>query len=192
MPVWDYPRDVGGAITGGFVYRGVSASALTGTYIFGDYVSGFIASLAYDGINPVVVTPIDTVAPYSLTSFGVGEDGELYFCTFGGSLFRFVSPPSSFAPATAKPDGFVLHQNFPNPFNATTRIAFTLASPGTVSLKVFDQAGREIETILQQSLPRGRHVVEWNAGTAASGLYYYRLEEFRTGMGETRAMLLVR
>ena len=191
MPLWEYPRETGGSITGGFVYRGTTLSALTGKYVFGDYVSGYVAFLEYDGISPPTVTPIGNLSPYSLTSFGTDESGEIYLCDFGGSILLLHSSSVS-GVATMPPQTFALYQNFPNPFNSTTRIAFSLPSAGRVSLRIFDGMGREIGTILDKTLAAGDHAVDWNADGLASGLYVCRLAEHGTGDLRARAMLLLR
>jgi chitinase len=73
------------------------------------------------------------------------------------------------------PENFVLSQNFPNPFNPSTTIRFHTPYSANVTLKVFDALGREIVTLVDQSLPAGAHSVHWYAQGRASGVYYYRL-----------------
>lgn len=73
------------------------------------------------------------------------------------------------------PGRFALHQNFPNPFNPTTRFSYDLAAAGSVSLKVYDLLGREVATIVQADQPAGRFSVNFDASMLASGLYFYRL-----------------
>lgn len=77
------------------------------------------------------------------------------------------------------PSDFVLSQNFPNPFNPSTNIAFTLPVAGAVSIKVFDQLGREVETLLNKEMPAGTHNLVWNTSNSsnklASGMYLIQL-----------------
>ena len=73
-----------------------------------------------------------------------------------------------------------LRQNYPNPFNPTTTIDFYLAAAAKTSLKIFDVGGHLVKTLVDQSLPYGRHTVTWdgrnNAGQGvSSGVYLYRL-----------------
>lgn len=72
-------------------------------------------------------------------------------------------------------DGFVLSQNYPNPFAAKTSIVVTTPTSGDVELAVFDVLGRRVATILNDALPAGEHVVEFDRAGLASGLYMYRL-----------------
>ena len=74
------------------------------------------------------------------------------------------------------PSGFVLEQNYPNPFNPTTNISYRLATNTLVALKVYDILGREIKTLVNERQAAGAHSVTFNAGTLASGVYFYRMQ----------------
>ena len=78
--------------------------------------------------------------------------------------------------AAANPAAFSLSQNFPNPFNPTTVISYSLPQQGHVTLQVFDLLGREIATLVNQALPAGRYQAHWNANDVKSGVYFYRLQ----------------
>jgi hypothetical protein len=88
------------------------------------------------------------------------------------------------------PSGFTLNQNFPNPFNPSTAIEFSIPHPTAGTLKVFDVLGREVETLYSGELQPGHHSVKWRPSAAASGLYFYRLQtpEFV----ETKGMSLLK
>jgi len=78
------------------------------------------------------------------------------------------------------PTSVTLDQNYPNPFNPSTTIEYELASPGTVTLQVFDASGRLVDVLARGSMSAGAHSATWNgrniAGTpVASGTYFYRL-----------------
>jgi hypothetical protein len=75
----------------------------------------------------------------------------------------------------ALPTDFVLHGNYPNPFNATTTISFTLSSHSEVDLAVYDVLGRRVAQLVDGQLIAGDHRVAWNADGVSSGLYFYRL-----------------
>ena len=68
-----------------------------------------------------------------------------------------------------------VEQNFPNPFNPTTSIAFTMPAKGRVSLKVFDVRGRMVEELVNGEREAGRHVVNFDGSRLASGLYMYQI-----------------
>ncbi len=64
---------------------------------------------------------------------------------------------------------------YPNPFNATTSISFTLIQPSQVTLDIYDILGRRTESLVEEYLPAGNHSVLWQAGNYPSGIYFYRL-----------------
>jgi hypothetical protein len=71
---------------------------------------------------------------------------------------------------------FALQQNWPNPFNPTTSIRFTLPRSAGVLLKVFDLVGREVATLVDEVKPAGSHTVKFDGSGLASGTYVYRIE----------------
>lgn len=88
-----------------------------------------------------------------------------------------------------------LRQNFPNPFNPTTRIAYTLARSSRVALRIYDVSGRLVKTLVDGSMPAGNYEEIWNGtdnggGRVASGVYFYRLSA--PGFVSTRKMVLLR
>jgi len=87
-PVIDYDRSLGNAVIGGYVYRGAALPTLRGAYVYGDFGSGRIWSLLYNGTQVVSNTEIANVA--NLTSFGEDNNGELYAVSGSGSIFRFI------------------------------------------------------------------------------------------------------
>jgi len=97
---------------------------------------------------------------------------------------------------TRVPQRFAILQNFPNPFNPTTHIQFSLSSREFAVLKVFDLLGREVKTLMEKNLSAGDYKVKWdgtnNAGQPmSSGVYLYRLRAGKNYV-KTRKMLLLR
>ncbi len=73
------------------------------------------------------------------------------------------------------PKAFMLEQNYPNPFNPTTQIKYHLSSPEVVTLKVYNNIGQEVATLVDAEQGAGTHAATWNASNAASGTYFYQL-----------------
>ena len=73
------------------------------------------------------------------------------------------------------PVEFSLGQNFPNPFNPSTKISYKLASSSNVVLKVYDILGTEVQTLVNEMQPKGEHEVTFNGGKLTSGVYFYSL-----------------
>lgn len=85
---------------------------------------------------------------------------------------------------------YSLLQNFPNPFNPTTKINFTLLKDGIVTLKVFDVLGREIAVLVNGFKSRGNYNIDFDGSYLSNGIYYYQLiaDNFRS----TKKMILMK
>jgi len=75
----------------------------------------------------------------------------------------------------ALPESVVLFGNYPNPFNPSTQIRFSLPKALEVTLAVYDLSGREVARLQKGKLSAGVHTIEWNGRSAASGVYVYHL-----------------
>lgn len=73
------------------------------------------------------------------------------------------------------PTSFSVRQNFPNPFNPTTKIDFSIPSDDNVQIKVFNVLGMEIATLLNEHRQAGMHSIEFNANNFSSGIYFYKV-----------------
>ena len=88
-PVAEYGRDGGCSVTGGYVYRGRRIPSLVGAYVYGDFCTGNIWALRYDGSRVVEQTRIaDT--DLQISSFAEGPDGEIYVLSFTGEIARLA------------------------------------------------------------------------------------------------------
>jgi hypothetical protein len=106
----------------------------------------------------------------------------------GGINIRQATPVED---TNAKlPEQFSLGQNFPNPFNPATQIAFSLTRSESIRLDVYNVAGQRLTTLAEGNFPPGEHVVIWEAGAQPSGIYFYRLTT--TSGVLTRKMLLIK
>jgi hypothetical protein len=70
---------------------------------------------------------------------------------------------------------FKLGDNYPNPFNPTTRISFSIPHESYVTLKIYDNIGREIAVLVNGVKDEGEYAVDFNADRYAAGVYYYKL-----------------
>ncbi len=82
----------------------------------------------------------------------------------------------------------ILFDNYPNPFNPTTTIEFSLSTADYVTLSIVDCLGREVATLISDNLNSGRHTAHWDAHHFSSGVYFYRLTA--PGVNIVRKMLL--
>ena len=90
LPVWDYGRSLGQSVTGGHVYRGSRAQEYDGFYFYGDFASGRLWALKYIENQPVTHFELLDL-PFSISSFGVDESGEMYIVGFNGRIHHLTS-----------------------------------------------------------------------------------------------------
>jgi hypothetical protein len=88
------------------------------------------------------------------------------------------------------PKSVELHPNYPNPFNPTTTIGFSLPTTSHVKLTVYDITGRVVRTVLNQVMSSGSHTIQFDGAGLTSGLYLYRLEA--AGIVITNKMTLIK
>ncbi len=194
-PIKDYDHSGGkNAITGGYVYHGYRRPDLAGAYIYADYGTGIMWMLRYAG-GVLTADNLLIDAPFAISSFGVDQAGELYFCSYieaqTSSLYRFAgNPQTSAGEESPLPAAFRLDQNYPNPFNPATTIDFHLPVAARVRLEIFDLLGRKIASLVDGERPAGHSRVTWDAHDAASGAYFSRLSWPEGTL--TRNLILVR
>lgn len=164
-------------------------TGLTPLLTTGSLASSIHASL-FESIEYAGVTPPTAVSAV----FGPREPAGSRF------LFRVrdqagcelqVDPQIDFS----LPDRITLEENYPNPFNPSTRISFQLPTSSHARLDVYDVTGRRIKALLSGEFEAGTHEAVWNgtddAGrVVASGVYFYRLEA--DGLAFTRQMILMK
>jgi hypothetical protein len=88
------------------------------------------------------------------------------------------------------PTEFRLMQNYPNPFNNTTIIPYAVPEETFVKLEIFDINGRHVETLTSQFHQPGFHTLHWSGRSAASGIYFIKLEAAKTIL--TQKMILLK
>ena len=181
--------------------------AAWGTAADNIYATGCGYTVRYDGADWNYLTQ----AFNGTDIWGSGPD-DIYFATVegvmhydGGSFNSVLSVDirlngiwgvgDALTPADTPRPKQALSQNYPNPFNPSTTISFSLRAKGTVSLSVYDVAGRLVHVLIDGVAEAGPHKVNWDGRdkdglTVASGVYFYRLQagEFT----ETRKMVLLR
>ena len=127
---------------------------------------------------------------------------RIYVIEWGGGrgLWEIVLPQATTETAVAEAEGvvpaeFALAQNFPNPFNASTTIAFQLGLPSQVELAIYSISGQRVRTLISGSLPAGHHRLQWDGRNdrgepAASGAYLYQLSA--SDFVATRQLMLLK
>jgi len=127
----------------------------------------------------------------------VRSDGTtVYEIQFPDTVFsyralKYTLNTTTSAPANLQmPASYSLSQNYPNPFNPSTIITFSIPDVQFVSLKVYDLLGKEITSLINNTMNPGNHSVQWNAANIPSGVYFYR---FQAGsFMDTKKLVLLR
>ncbi|MDP4117547.1 MAG: T9SS type A sorting domain-containing protein, partial [Bacteroidota bacterium] len=88
------------------------------------------------------------------------------------------------------PNGFMLENNFPNPFNPETTIRYNVSVETNVSLRVYDLLGREVETLFSGRQSSGNHEYKFEGKNLSSGVYFYQLKAGNTV--QTKKMMLIK
>jgi hypothetical protein len=123
----------------------------------------FGADNYYSKKHGLVYSALEGGASYELTGARIG--GITY-----GVITDVVSSDDK------APEGFGVANPFPNPFNPSTTISYTLPVAGRVSLKIFNLLGQEVAALLSGEQAGGAHQVVWNASQMPGGIYLVRLE----------------
>ncbi len=88
------------------------------------------------------------------------------------------------------PEKYSLEQNYPNPFNPTTKIRYYLAADNNVTLKVYNELGKEVSTLVNKTQNAGNYEVIFDGNSLSSGIYYYEISA--GNFKEAKKMLLVK
>jgi hypothetical protein len=144
------------------------------------------------------LTPGDSsIQYYFKVADGVQNEREImdYYVTgksvpLGRLSFSYMSGSVTSVGTAARPWNFSLSQNFPNPFNPSTEIRYSLSRSGLVTLKVYDLLGREVAVLADGPQAAGEHTVRFGSTGLASGIYVYRLQA--EGGALSRRMILLR
>jgi aminopeptidase N len=88
------------------------------------------------------------------------------------------------------PNKFSLEQNFPNPFNPSTEIQFSVGIKQFVQIKVYDVLGNEMATLVNEEKEPGTYEVNWDASNLSSGIYVYKMQA--GSFFNTRKMILLK
>ena len=120
--------------------------------------------------------------------FNANSEDMVIISNFGGDNFNYVvadavrwvglneelTSNETFLSQT--PKSFELLRVYPNPFNPSTQIEYSLEQAGTVRLEVFDLQGRLVESLLNTHQQSGTHRIQWLANSQSTGLYFVRIQ----------------
>jgi hypothetical protein len=165
-----------------------------------NYISQFRATNTYtDGGTSTDLCMLSSVGPFTLGASGADTSFAAFAIITGSSMTELIAnarqAQKDYAAlgfgvryatgvaneTSALPTQFALDQNYPNPFNPSTSIRFALPQQAQTSLVIYDMLGREIRTLVNNTMNAGNYQMVWdgrnNLGVqAATGVYVYRIQ----------------
>jgi hypothetical protein len=182
------------------IYRQGEERFLVSLHSEGTVVGGAAVTLSEQGVilqqgesdhsgNFVITRPLDFEKRYTIAAVKEG---------FAAAIREYI--PSIASDFTGEEDGllpaeFSLHQNFPNPFNGTTRIPYSLPFRAAVTFMVYNLLGEQVFCQSLAAQTAGEHIIDWTGNDSEgkalpSGIYFYRLS---AGQNQaTRKMILLK
>lgn len=136
----------------------------------------FTKIAAFTGEDNTILVDVSTPATHTVDPFtGIGN----------GTTPTAIQIPTEYS----------LAQNFPNPFNPSTKIDYSIPVEGKVNIAVYDIAGREVMNLVNAVQPAGFYSVNFNGANLASGMYFYRINvkgESAKNFRATKRMVLIK
>ena len=111
-----------------------------------------------------------TTYHYRVYAYNAGGNSGYSNIAFATTLVTGIHPVTSEIPKAYK-----LFNNYPNPFNPSTKIKFDIPKSSFVKITVYDITGSEVKTLVNEVLQPARYDIEFNPGSLTSGIYFYKL-----------------
>lgn len=145
-----------------------------------DSVGDFIYNVDFREVYATLLGSWFGASPTELETVLLGQFNQL----------PIIQSPETSAREKNIPVTFALHQNYPNPFNPTTTLSYDIPTESFVSIKIYDETGREVREIFKGVRSRGTYSEPFDGTGLASGVYYGRMEA--QGYVDTKKMILLR
>lgn len=192
-------------ITGGPLVRGgTNIAALNGTLNIAD---GSLQKIGDELTHTSPKAPVSNMVTFNFTYTAPGTPGIDTLYANGNSVnFNFnelgdqwnfadnkpivVDKPTNIHVGSEIVNEYELAQNFPNPFNPSTKISFSIPVSEMTTLKVYNSTGKLIAVLVSESLSAGKYEFTWNAESLSSGVYFYTLES--GSFSDMKRMMLIK
>ncbi len=143
-------------------------------------------SISFIDINSMLGNEDISDDAYHPDSSGYEKIGNGWF----NAITTFITDIKKGINVKEIPEGYGLQQNFPNPFNPTTKITYSINKESKIVLKVYDTLGNELQTLVAENQFPGNYEVEFNANNLSSGVYFYQLKG--STFTDTKKMIILR
>ncbi|MEO0293367.1 MAG: T9SS type A sorting domain-containing protein [candidate division WOR-3 bacterium] len=116
------------------------------------------------------------------------------FAPLGVHIYKYRA--SNDGSESNQPKQFYLYQNFPNPFNSSTKIQFFIGNREKIELIIYDILGKKVRTLVNDVLSTGAHTISWDGkdnfgNVVSSGIYFYQLRDGKN-IVKTKKMTLIK
>jgi hypothetical protein len=155
--------------------------------------SGKVAGELVDGSGTVVSVVNSTNSnPFTLTAPGPGEyrvnAGHKSPLVWDSSMVTISL--TNVGENESNPNKFELYNNYPNPFNPSTTIRYSIPEASFTSIKIYDALGNQVSSLVNETKTAGTYEVMFNATNLSSGIYYYELQA--GSFTQTKKMILTK
>jgi len=148
---------------------------------------GFFFNPIPDGFDDEIYYRVaDSIGVYEIGYYD--ETWRLKGAQIGDRIFGTITDVTN--ATTTILNGFSLLPAYPNPFNPSTQITYSLPRAADVILKIYDLLGREVALLVNERKPAGEHTVSWDAAGIPTGVYFYRL--IAGEFVETKKMVVIK
>ena len=148
------------------------------------YVDGSSFEYSEGSTTDTHIAPGET-APFEMYSSATVEEIVSY-----DYIINYSFAENSTVVAESTPHPFILKGNYPNPFNPTTTIDFSLSEQMPIELFIYNSSGQKIAELINRNMDAGNHSVTWNASRFTSGVYFYKLTA--NNRSESRKLLFLK
>jgi len=119
------------------------------------------------------------------------DDNNGWVCGDNSAIIKIVNGGMIYVPGNETPaGGFRLYNNYPNPFNGSSRIKFEIAKLCNVSIVVYDVLGKVVSTLVNEKLNPGKYETVFDGSFLSSGIYFYSITA--GDFIQTKKMVLVK
>ena len=109
-----------------------------------------------------------------------------YILASSGDIYTALEPDKN----SRLPGSYSLESNYPNPFNPTTKIKYSIPNEGVVIIKVYDILGNEVTTLVNEEQPIGNYEIDFFGSNLSSGVYFYRMQAGT--FSDTKKLILIK
>jgi hypothetical protein len=136
--------------------------------------------------NSTSSNPFTLIAPAPGTyTINAGHDSPLRWDSASVTIII-----TDIGESNLNPTEFILYSNYPNPFNPSTTIRYSIPEASFISVKIYDELGKEVSSLVNETKSAGTYEVEFSASKLSSGIYYYTLQA--GSFTQTKKMILIK